>query len=114
MLEAEAPYKEWKSRHARTSTISPATACHTFKGVTYLLTRTMDYGKRAAGQAIYTYEKDGTLQALLRAARRAGLRLCRGGRAGRRHTLVSWYSGPRDRKNHDQCNIYVAVVPLVK
>ncbi len=112
VLEADAPYREWKARPAPINHFS-GHSCHTFQGVTYLLTRTMDYEKRVAGQAIYTYEADGSLKlycvlpaggdcAYAEAVEHGG------------DMLVSYYSGHETEKPHEQTNIYLAVVPLRK
>jgi hypothetical protein len=72
----------------------------------------MDYRKRQAGQAIYTYEKDGTLK--LYCVLPAG-RDCAYAEAVEmgEDMLVSYYSG-HETDSDDVSNIYVAVVPLRK
>lgn len=110
VLEADAPFREWKSRPAPINHFS-GHSCHTFQGVTYLFTRTMDSDRRVAGQAIYTYEADGSLKlycvlpaggdcAYAEAVEHGG------------DILVSYYSGHETEKPNEQTNIYLATVPL--
>lgn len=112
ILESEAPYKEWKSRPAPINHFS-GHSCHTFKGVTYLLTRTMDYGKRKAGQAIYTYEKDGSLKLYCTLPAGGDCAYAEAVEAGD-DMLVSYYSGHETDNPVTKTNIYIAVVPLKK
>jgi N-acyl-D-aspartate/D-glutamate deacylase len=55
ILESDPPYTEWKSRAPNVSHFS-GHCVHTFRGVTYVLSRTMDYSTRTAGTMIYTFD----------------------------------------------------------
>jgi hypothetical protein len=110
ILEADSPYKEWKARAAPINHFS-GHSCHTFRGVTYLLTRTMDYGRREAGQAIYTYEKDGSLKLYCVLPAGGDCAYAEAVEAGD-EMLVSYYSGHETDKPSEKTNIYLAVVPL--
>ncbi len=55
ILESDPPYTEWKSRAPNVAHFSGHCA-HTFRGVTYVLSRTMDYSTRTPGTMIYTYD----------------------------------------------------------
>lgn len=112
VLEAKAPFKEWKARPAPINHFS-GHSCHTFKGVTYLFTRTMDYSKRQAGQAIYTYEKDGSLKLYCVLPAAGDCAYAEAVEEGD-DMLVSWYSGHETDKPAEKTNIYLAVVPLKK
>jgi hypothetical protein len=54
ILEADPPYQQWTPRSAGVPHLS-GHCVHTFRGVTYLLSRTMDYSTRKTGTMIYTY-----------------------------------------------------------
>lgn len=112
ILEAEAPYKEWKARPAPINHFS-GHSVHTFKGTTYLLTRTMDYGKRKAGQAIYTYEKDGSLKLHCTLPAGGDCAYAEAVASGD-DMFVTYYSGHETDNPSDKTNIYLAVVPLKK
>lgn len=112
VLEATAPYHAWTARPAPINHFS-GHSCHTFQGVTYLFTRTMDYTKRVAGQAIYTYEADGTLQLYCVLPAGGDCAYAEAVEHGD-DMLVAYYSGHEMEKPNDQTNIYLAVVPLKK
>jgi hypothetical protein len=103
ILESDPPYANWTARAADVTHFS-GHSIHTFRGVTYLLTRTMGE-KREAGASIYTF---------------AGGKLTRycdlpaGGDCAYLEAvedgpnmLVSYYS-----THEGATNIYLAVVPL--
>lgn len=110
VLTSRAPFTEWTARPAPINHFS-GHSCHTFKGVTYLLTRTMDYDKRVAGQAIYTYEDDGSLKLYCVLPAGGDCAYAEAVESGD-HMLVSWYSGHETAKPNDHTNIYLATVPL--
>jgi hypothetical protein len=112
VLTADAPYQEWTGRPAPINHFS-GHSCHTFRGVTYLLTRTMDYAKREAGQAIYTYETDGSLKLYCVLPAGGDCAYAEAVEAGD-DMLVSYYSGHETDKPAEKTNIYLAVVPLKK
>ena len=112
ILEADAPYTEWKARPAPINHFS-GHSCRTFKGVTYLLTRTMDPVKREAGQAIYTFEPDGTLKLYCVLPAGGDCAYAEAVQNGD-DMLVSYYSGHETDDPAQKTNIYLAVVPLAK
>lgn len=54
ILESLPPYTEWTERKPNVNHFS-GHSVHTFRGVTYLLSRTMDNSKKEAGSMIYTF-----------------------------------------------------------
>lgn len=112
VLEADPPYATWKSRPAPINHFS-GHSCHTFRGVTYLLTRTMDYSAKKAGQAIYTLETDGSLKLYCVLPAGGDCAYAEAVEAGD-DMLVSYYSGHETDNPADHTNIYVATVPLKK
>jgi hypothetical protein len=104
ILEAAPPYKEWKARSPNVNHFSGHSVT-TIRGVTYLLSRTMNYSTRQAGQMIYTF--DGRNLAPY-------CELPAGGDCAYAEAvefgddmLVSYYSS-----HEGATNIYLAVVPL--
>jgi hypothetical protein len=106
VFEADAPYTEWKERPPGINHLS-GHSVHTFKGVTYLLTRTMDYGTRKAGTAIYTFA-DGKLTLYCVLPSGGDCAYAEAVEVGD-DMLVSWYSS-----HEGATNIYTARVPLKK
>ena len=112
ILESDAPYTEWKPRPAPINHFS-GHSCQTFKGVTYLFSRTMDTTKREAGQAIYTYEKDGSLKLYCVLPAGGDCAYAEAVEHGS-DMLVSYYSGHETDSPNTKTNIYLATVPLAK
>lgn len=110
ILEADAPYTEWKPRPAPINHFS-GHSCHTFQGVTYLLTRTMDYTKRQSGQAIYIFEQDGSLTLYCVLPAGGDCAYAEAVEHGA-DMIVSYYSGHETDKPTEKTNIYLATVPL--
>lgn len=112
ILEADAPYTDWKPRPAPINHFS-GHSCHTFQGVTYLLTRTMDATKKQAGLAILTYEPDGSLKLYCVLPAGGDCAYAEAVEHGS-EMLVSYYSGHETADPSTQTNIYLATVPLAK
>lgn len=106
ILESDPPYSEWKPRVPNVNHFSGPSVT-TIRGVTYLLSRTMDYGAKKAGQMIYTYA-DGQLQPYCELPAGGDCAYAEAVAAGD-DMLVSYYSS-----HEGTTNIYVAVVPLKK
>ena len=106
ILEAKAPYTEWKSRPTDVAHFS-GHSVRTYDGVTYLFSR--DRGPKANefGQAIYTFA-DGKLAPYCRLPAGGDCAYAEAVRDGDA-MLVSYYSS-----HEGQTNIYLAVVPLKK
>jgi hypothetical protein len=114
ILEAQAPYTEWKPRTPNLDHFS-GHCCHTFKGVTYFFTRTLGTagGKPEAGQAIFTLEADGSLKPYCTLPAGGDCAYAEAVEEGDT-MLVSYYSGHETDRPLERTNIYVAVVPLKK
>ena len=106
VLEADPPYAEWKSRPAGVPHLS-GHSVHTFRGVTYLLSRTMDPKTRQAGQMIYTYS-DGKMHPYCALPAGGDCAYAEAVESGD-DMLVSYYSS-----HEGATNIYLALVPLKK
>ncbi len=104
VLESDPPYLEWKSRPADVGHFS-GHSVHTFRDVTYLLTRTMDYAKREAGSMIYTFA-DGKLTPYCRLPAGGDCAYLEAVEDGD-DMLVSYYSS-----HEGSTNVYLAIVPL--
>jgi len=106
ILEADPPYADWKSRPSDVGHFS-GHSVHTFRGVTYLMSRTMDYSKKpvGTGSMLYTFANNkltpycqlpsGGDCAYLEAVEQGD------------NMLVSYYSS-----HEGPTNIYLAVIPL--
>ncbi len=104
ILEADPPYTEWKPRPAGVTHLSGHSA-HTFRGVTYLISRTMEYPTRKSGTMIYTYP-DGKLHPYCELPSGGDCAYAEAVQVGE-EMLVSYYS------SHEKgTNIYLARVPL--
>ncbi len=112
ILESDPPFAEWKPRAAPINHFS-GHSCLTFKGVTYLFTRTMDTSKGQAGQAIYTFEPDGSLKLYCVLPAGGDCAYAEAVEHGS-DMLVSYYSGHETDEPTKQTNIYLATVPLAK
>jgi hypothetical protein len=106
VLESEAPFKEWKTIPPPVNHLS-GHCVHTIRGVTYLMSRTVDYKTRKQGTMIYLYA-DGKAAPYCE--------LPSGGDCSYPEValmgddmLVSYYSS-----HEGKTNIYLAVVPLKK
>lgn len=106
ILEADPPYDQWRARPAGVPHFS-GHCVHTFRGVTYVISRTIDFATKKTGTMIYTFA-DGKLQPYCA--------LPAGGDCSYAETveigddmLVSYYSS-----HEGTTNIYLAVVPLQK
>lgn len=106
ILEAEPPYTDWKPRVPNVNHFSGHSVT-TIRGVTYFLSRTMDYGAKKSGQMIYTYA-DGKLQPYCELPAGGDCAYAEAVEAGD-DMLVSYYSS-----HEGPTNIYVALVPLKK
>lgn len=103
VLESDPPYAEWKSRDAGVPHFS-GHSVHTFKGVTYLLSRSMAPDK-TYGSMIYTFA-DGKLTSYCALPAGGDCAYAEAVEDGP-NMLVSYYS------THERTtNIYLAVVPL--
>ena len=105
VLEADPPYAEWKSRDAGVSHFS-GHSVHTFKGVTYLLSRFLKSGKDY-GAMIYTFA-DGKLTPYCEVPAGGDCAYLEAVEDGP-NMLVSYYS-----THEGSTNIYLAVVPLMR
>lgn len=106
ILEADPPYEQWTSRAPNVNHFS-GHSIHTFRGVTYLFSRTMDYQTKEAGQVIYTYE-EGKLAPYCRLPAGGDCAYAEAVEQGD-EMLVSYYSS-----HEGAANIYLARVPLRK
>jgi hypothetical protein len=104
IFEANPPYAEWKSRTANVSHFA-GHSIHTFLGVTYFFTRTMDATTRKAGLMIYTYA-DGKMEPYCRLPAGGDCAYAEAVEVGGT-MLVSYYSS-----HEDATNVYLAEVPL--
>ena len=104
ILESSPPYTEWKERKPNVNHFS-GHSVHTFRGVTYLLTRTMDYSKKEAGSMIYTFA-DGELTPYCQLPSGGDCAYLEAVEDGE-NMLVSFYS-----THAGSTNIYLATVPL--
>lgn len=107
ILESDPPYTQWKGRAPNVNHFS-GHSISTFNGVTYLLSRSMDYGARKAGQVIYTFD-DGKLNLYCRLPAGGDCAYAEAVQKGD-DMLVSYYSEHEGKGP----NIYLAVVPLRK
>lgn len=103
VLEADAPYAEWRARPADVPHFS-GHCVHTFRGVTYLISRTID-PKRKTGTMIYVFA-DGKLRPYCELPAGGDCSYAEAVEAGD-DMLVSYYSS-----HEGTTNIYLAVVPL--
>jgi hypothetical protein len=106
ILEASPPYAEWKARAAGVAHLS-GHSVHTFRGVTYLCSRTMDYATRKAGCTIYTFANGQLTPYCVLPA--GGDCSYAGAVENGDHMLVSYYSS-----HEGPANIYLAEVPWPK
>lgn len=104
ILESSPPYAEWKERKPNVNHFS-GHSVHTFRGVTYLLTRTMDYSKKEAGSMIYTFA-GGELTPYCQLPSGGDCAYLEAVEDGE-NMLVSFYS-----THEGSTNIYLATVPL--
>jgi len=105
ILEAVAPYTEWKARAPGINHLS-GHSVHVFRGTTYLFTRTMD-AKRQAGSAVFTWA-DGKLTPWCVMPAGGDCAYAEAVEAGD-DMIVSYYS-----THGKTTDIYVAVIPLKK
>jgi hypothetical protein len=103
ILEADPPYAEWKARPADAPHFS-GHSVHTFRGVTYLLSRALVAGK-TTGSRIYTFA-DGKLTPYCDLPSGGDCAYLEAEEDGP-NMLVSYYS-----THEGTTNIYLAVVPL--
>lgn len=103
ILEAVPPYTTWASRPAGSPHFS-GHSVHTFRGVTYLLTRSVGPGK-TSGSTIYTFA-DGKLTPYCELPAGGDCAYLEAVEEGA-NMLVSYYS-----THEGSTNIYLAVVPL--
>jgi hypothetical protein len=106
ILEAKAPYTEWKNRPTDVAHFS-GHSVRTYDTVTYFFTRTRGPKANEFGQVIYTFA-DGTLHPYCRLPAGGDCAYAEAVRDGG-DMLVSYYS-----THEGQTNIYLAVVPLKK
>jgi hypothetical protein len=104
ILEADPPYTEWKARAAGVAHLSGHSVC-SCRGVTYLLSRTMDYATRKTGTMIYTYAR-GQLQPYCELPAGGDCAYAAAVAMGQ-ELLVSYYSS-----HEGSTNVYLARVPL--
>jgi hypothetical protein len=105
VLEAEAPFKEWKPIPTPVNHLS-GHCVHTFGGVTYLLSRTIDRSRKT-GTMIYVYA-DGKATPYCELPSGGDCAYPEAVRVGD-DMLVSYYSS-----HEGATNVYLAVVPLKK
>jgi hypothetical protein len=106
VLEADAPYTEWKRRPAGVPHLS-GHSIHTFKGTTYLFSRTVDAATKKTGTMIYTLS-DGKLQPYCVVPSGGDCSYAEAVEHGD-DMLVTFYSS-----HEGATNIYQAFVPLKK
>jgi hypothetical protein len=106
VFEAEAPYTTWQSREPPVNHFS-GHCVHHFRGTTYVLTRTMDYGKRQAGTMIYLWNS-GKMTPYCKLPAAGDCAYPEAVEMGD-DMLVSWYSS-----HEGPTNVYTARVPLKK
>lgn len=104
ILETSPPYAEWRERKPDVNHFS-GHSVHTFRGVTYLLTRTMDSSKKQTGSAIFTFA-DGELTPYCQLPSGGDCAYLEAVEDGE-NMLVSFYS-----THEGSTNIYLAKVPL--
>ncbi len=104
VLEADPPYTEWRARPADVGHFS-CHCVHTFRGVTYLISRTIDPKTRKTGTMIYTFA-DGKLRPYCELPAGGDCSYAEAVEVGN-DMLVSYYSS-----HEGTTNIYLAVVPL--
>lgn len=106
VLEAAAPYQEWKARPAGVAHLS-GHCVHTFRGVTYLISRTINHAEKKTGTMIYTYA-DGKLTPYCELPSGGDCSYAEAVAVGD-DMLLSYYSS-----HEGLTNIYLATVPLKK
>ena len=106
IFTAEPPYTDWKYRTPDVNHFS-GHSVHTFRGVTYLFSRTMDYGKKTSGCMIYTFADD-KLAPYCELPAGGDCAYAEAVEDGN-DMLVSYYSSYEGKTN-----VYLAVVPLKK
>jgi len=106
LLVAEPPYTDWKPQPAGVEHLSGHSVT-TIRGVTYLLSRTMDRAAKKNGTMIYTYA-DGKLQPYCELPAGGDCAYAEAVELGD-DLLVSYYS-----THEGATNIYVALVPQKK
>jgi hypothetical protein len=106
VLEADAPYNEWKPIATPVNHLS-GHCVHTIDGVTYLMSRTVDYKTKKSGTMIYVYV-DGKATPYCELPSGGDCAYPEAVRVGD-DLLVSWYSS-----HEGTTNIYLARVPLKK
>lgn len=104
ILESDPPYAQWKPRLAGVPHLS-GHCVHTFRGVTYVLSRTIDYSTRKTGTMIYTYSGS-QLQPYCELPSGGDCSYAEAVEHGN-EMLVSYYSS-----HEGSTNIYLARVPL--
>lgn len=103
ILEADPPYQQWTPRPAGVPHLS-GHCVHTFRGVTYVLSRSNDYATRKTGTMIYTYAQ-GQLQPYCELPAGGDCSYAEAVEHGD-DMLVSYYSS-----HEGSTNIYLARVP---
>lgn len=106
VLEADAPYTKWTERKPDVTHMS-GHSITTIRGVTYFLSRTMDYAAKKSGCAIYTFA-DGKLTPYCVLPAGGDCAYAEAVELGD-DLLVSYYS-----THEGATNIYLARVPLKK
>jgi hypothetical protein len=104
LLESDPPYQQWQPRPAGVPHLS-GHCVHTFRGVTYVLSRTVDYATRKTGTMIYTFAC-GQLQPYCELPSGGDCSYAEAVEEGD-DMLVSYYSS-----HEGTTNIYLARVPL--
>jgi len=104
ILESDPPYQQWTPRPAGVPHLSGHSA-HTFRAVTYVLSRTMDYATRNTGTMIYTYT-GGQLRPYCELPSGGDCSYAEAVERGD-EMLVSYYSS-----HEGTTNVYLARVPL--
>jgi acyl-CoA thioesterase-1 len=104
VFEAMPPYASWTRRPAGVPHLS-GHSVHTFRGVSYLFSRSMDYAKKQTGTIIYTFA-DGELTPYCVLPSGGDCSYAEAVEKGE-SMLVSYYSS-----HEGQTNIYLARVPL--
>ena len=106
IFTAEPPYTDWKFRTPDVNDFS-GHSVHTFRGVTYLFSRTIDYGTKKSGCLIYTFADD-KLTPYCELPAGGDCAYAEAVEDGD-NMLVSYYSS-----HEGATNVYLAMVPLKK
>ena len=106
IFTADPPYSEWTYRTPDVNHFS-GHSVRTIRGVTYLFSRTMDYGKKTSGCLIYSFADD-RLTPYCELPAGGDCAYAEAVAAGD-DMLVSYYSS-----HEGTTNVYLAVVPLKK